>query len=62
MKKIEENLYDSYKIYTDIISLQLYFNKTFSSTESESEYFDDYEVEVEQFDVGSILRHRGKAS
>ena len=36
-----------------MISSKLYYNETFSSTESKSDYVDDYEVEVEQFDVGS---------
>ena len=31
-----------------------YYNATFSSAEPESDYVDDCEVEVKQFDVGAI--------
>ena len=34
-------------------SLKLYSDETFSSAESESDYVDDCEVEVEHFDVDS---------
>ena len=41
-----------------MVSLKLYYNKTFSSAESESSYVDDYEVKVVQFDVGSTSPSR----
>ena len=41
-----------------MISSKLCYNKTFSSAESESDYVGDYEVEVEQFDVGSTSASR----
>ena len=44
-------------------SSEVYSDETFSSNESEPDYVDEYELEVEMFDVG-VTSHetRGKAS
>ena len=41
-------------------SSEVYSDETFSSNESEPDYVDEYELEVEQFDVAvqAPLRHR----
>ena len=60
---VRENLIHFTKVYTAIGSSEVYSDETFSSNESEPDYVDEYELEVEQFDVGATSHEtRGKAS